>query len=171
MKKQSIILVFVVGVLNTVLCSCSSIQTFTVRGVPGTVISKNDMEIAVIDQTGQAQIKTNRESGYQHFYLAKAPNSNIQVPFALDYENHDRSTVLNLGKGIGLIGFGAECAGLIMVVASLKSNDKSMLGIGGVVFGGGFLLSLPALIHAFPKKELDYNYDYLQQTTNNDLIQ
>ena len=69
MKKHFTFLGFLLGILITTLSSCSTTQTFTVRGVPGTVISKDNMQIAVIDPSGQAQITLQRKNGYEHFLL------------------------------------------------------------------------------------------------------
>lgn len=171
MKKHSIFLVFLLGVLLPLLSSCSTTQTFTVRGVPGTVISKDNMQIAVIDQTGQAQIKTDRESGYQQFYLAKAPNSNLQVPFALDYVNHSRENSIYASRFTGGYFTTAGCLSIIIGAAISKDKHSEKTGLNIILLGVGVGLASIPFYSSYSKDPIDYNYDYLQlQTTNNDLI-
>lgn len=169
MKKHFTFLGFLLGILITTLSSCSTTQTFTVRGVPGTVISKDNMQIAVIDPSGQAQIMTNRINGYEPFYLAKAPNSNLQVPFALDYKNHNRNAGENVAMGIA---FPAEFVGLLMCIVGGATGNTSLLLAGLVPVSLSVALAIGYLSRgAAAKDEMNFQYDYLKiQTTNNDLI-
>lgn len=77
--------------------SCAS-QKINVHGVPGTVVTTLDgsKTLAVIDQSGTARIKLKREDGYQAFLQAKAPGSDKNIPFALNYEDKDRSSRNNV---------------------------------------------------------------------------
>ncbi len=88
------ILLFMALIL--MMTSCWN-QKFYVVGEPGTVITSmnGSKTLAIIDQNGMAEIKMNyydREAGYQAFLQAKSPNSDVLVPFALDYKNKNRST-------------------------------------------------------------------------------
>lgn len=141
MNKHSILLATFLVVLIAFLSSCNTTQTFTVRGVPGTVISKGNKQIAVIDQTGQAQVTTNRDDGYEQFYLAKTPNSNLQVPFALDYNDVNRSGKNRVWSTFWIL------------------PPFTFIGLCG-----------PFFVYE-ERQGIKYDYDYLiNQSTNNDLI-
>lgn len=167
MKKYYIIFTLFLGILS----SCKMTQTFTVFGAPGTVISTKGIinstqeQLAVIDQTGQAKIALERWGGFDHFLLAQAPGSNVQVPFALDYKNHNRES----WGAIGVTSAGVlEIGGLITAVVGGVTNNKSISLIGvGIV-----LASLPFWATAkFSMRPNLFNYDYIKvQSTNNDLI-
>lgn len=90
MKKIVLTISLVITLLTT---SCNT-QKIIVNGEPGTVITTVDGQttLAVIDQSGTAEIKMKRKEYYIPFLQAKAPNSNELIPFALDYENHNRTT-------------------------------------------------------------------------------
>jgi hypothetical protein len=62
MKKHLFIFLFM-GLFSATLSSCSSSQTFTVQGIPGTVITNpSNKQLAVIDHSGQAKIKLKRKA-------------------------------------------------------------------------------------------------------------
>lgn len=136
--------------------SCAS-QKINVHGAPGTVVTTLDgsKTLAVIDQSGTARIKLKRKDGYQAFLQAKAPGSDKNIPFALNYEDKDRSVwnqvwayalvPTSVGVGVGAVGLW----GFVFAPTSV---------IGG-------------LILIFGRTGSDYDYDYLKhQTTNSDLI-
>lgn len=175
MKKHFTFLGFLLGILITTLSSCSTTQTFTVRGVPGTVISKDNMQIAVIDPSGQAQITLQRKNGYEHFLLAQAPNSNVQIPFALDYKNHNRTATSNICIALSVPIYVATLAGLMMCLVS--GTDEELGKTGALIAVPGLLLGLPLIMYAERETinkdyaRINYDYDYIKvQTTNNDLI-
>lgn len=172
MKNHFIFLVFLFGIFATALSSCGTTQTFTVHGIPGTVISKPNGQTTMIDQSGIAQFTTDRkEEGYAHFYLSKAPNSNIWVPFALDYKDHNRNATTNLCTGIASFGLGLEGLGAIVLLAGGIGGASGAITSGLIIAGAGFLVGLPAALYIMPREDqLKFNYDYLDQTTNNDLI-
>lgn len=93
MKK--IIVVFLLALI-LLLESCAS-QKIDVYGVPGTVVTTSDgsTTLAVIDQSGTAKVKLRRKDGYQLFLQAKAPGSDKNVPFALDYLDKNRTDLNN----------------------------------------------------------------------------
>ena len=163
--KTFIHLSLLVG-LVVALSSCSSSQTFTVQGYPGTVIMTPDYKpIATIDNFGKADITLERKGFYCHFLQAQALGSNIAVPFALDYQ--DKNRVLNslaLWCAAGALAGGA--AGYYSV-----ENKPSKAVVGGLtmaVAGAGLGLLGAAFGPLEPIKE---NYNYLElQTTNNDII-
>jgi len=166
MKKHFIFLVFLLGVF--VLSSCHTTQTFTVHGTPGTVISKGQQQLAVIDQSGQSTITLKTADGYAHFLNAQAPGSNIPVPFALDYKNHSRSAEAGLCVALMVIPPIVGMAGLIAAAVNHKhggdTKTPALIGCAGLV------LWVPA-IFVFVKSDFP-DFDYLDdQSTNNDLIQ
>lgn len=172
MKKINIYVLVVLGILLVTFSSCSSSQTFMVQGVPGTVISSpTNQRIAVLDNMGQAQIKTKRKEGYYHYLQAQVPGSNIQVPFALDYKNHSRAAqrgacafgeytflVASIGCSIGSIACllaGEEGP----VVSYLLGGALGSIGVGGLFHIGN------------TSDVINRDYDYLKsQSTNSDIL-
>lgn len=65
------------------VASCSHYRKVTVKGTPGTVIYKDDgkTQVGTIDSTGATKMKLSAEYSY---YLSKAPDSKLKVPFAID---------------------------------------------------------------------------------------
>lgn len=63
--------------------SCSPYRKVIVKGTPGTVIYKEDgrTQVGEIDSSGATGMKL---SAYNSYYLSKAPDSNLKVPFAVD---------------------------------------------------------------------------------------
>lgn len=140
MKKIGIYLLVAVVFLTT---SCYTNQKFYVHGFPGTVITSMDgnKTLAIIDQSGVAEIELKRKDGYYAFLQAKAPNSNKAIPFALDYQDKNRSKT----NGNLFICF---------IVPPL-----SFIGLLGPLWVFGYHWGTP------------FDYDYLDyQQTNNDLI-
>lgn len=149
MNKHFVFFLFLFWVAMASLTSCQT-QTFTVYGTPGTVISYNQKQLAVIDQTGTAQITTRRREGYHHFYQAQAPGSDVKVPFAMDYTDRHWARVANV----------------VYPLAMVSLVGLPFLGTYGLIN-----------IHDLPGSWDDYNgvlrqqYNYLKhQSTNNDLI-
>lgn len=149
-----------------ILSSCST-QSFVVHGEPGTIIyNSNNEDIAIIDKTGQANITLERKP-YSHYLLAKSPNSDVRVPFALDYKNHNR----NLPNSLICVGAAAISVAIAVTAGQAEPINipNLVIGIVGVV-GSGTAFDI---IMTNPDRENDVyrNYDYLpNQTTNNDLI-
>ncbi len=89
--KKSILSIALISVL-IVLSSCSVTQEIRVEGRPGTSIyDSNGKMLSTIDYSGSTIITIDRANEYHYFLQAKAPDSNILVPFALDYTNNNRS--------------------------------------------------------------------------------
>ena len=160
--------------------SCSSSQTFFVNGYPGTIIAyPNGNALAQIDHSGTTQITLNRDGGYYHYLLAKAPNSDLPVPFALDYKDHNLKGgkyAEGIGGTIGVIAGSIAVTSLIVGGVLSKGEDPDNDGeklkrwgigaLGVALVGGGIYLAGNNM------SQENRNYDYLpQQTTNNDIIQ
>lgn len=172
MKKHFILFASLLGMMMIVLSSCNTTQTFIVHGTPGTVISnKNNVQMAVVDQTGLAKITLDRHDGYQHFLLAQAPGSNVMVPFALDYKDHSRDFQISLCKGTALFflisGAATSVAGLI----GFGTGD-SAIGVP-LTFGGLGVMALGIPFSIIGSRDpIEYDYDFQKvQSTNNNLVQ
>lgn len=176
MKKINIYLLIVLGTFMVTLTSCSSSQTFMVQGVPGTIIANpQNQQVAVIDNSGKAQIKTKRKEGYYHYLQAQAPGSNILVPFALDYKNHSRAT----GRGVEVLGgsfllsagiFGCVYAGIVALAgdfAEVGGGIATGAGLGGLLVGGIIMADGTSKDNV----GINHDYDYQKvQVTNSDII-
>lgn len=126
-----------------VLSSCSVTQEIRVEGRPGTSIyDSNGKMLSTIDYSGSTIITIDRANEYHYFLQAKAPDSNILVPFALDYTNNNRQS----GRTMFLL------SGILPPLA------------GYVIWG------IPACIACNAYGD-DNDFDYLRfQKTNNDLV-
>ena len=140
MKRTGIYFLVIVVFLTT---SCYTNQKFHVYGVPGTIITSMDENttLAVIDQSGVAEIKVKRNDGYNAFLLAKSPDSDNFIPFALDYQDKNRSKTFGILYGCFLV------------------PPLLFVGIAGPMWVFGSLMGT------------QFDYDYLDyQHTNNDII-
>ncbi len=143
-----------------VLASCSSSKKFTVSGTPGTVIADQYYkQLAVIDETGNKEIKLSTTAGYTPYLLAKAPNSNAYYPFALDFRKGKSK------RKYAVIGGAAAMAGGFGIAMS-----DSEVGAGfGVGLGVAVVGEMVAIISA-PLMRFEILYEYDPQQTNNDLF-
>lgn len=176
MKKTYFYLLIIIGTFLVTLSSCSTSQTFMVQGVPGTVISSpTNQRLAVLDNMGQAQIKTKRKEGYYHYLQAQVPGSNLQVPFALDYNNHSRAT----GRSAEVLGgsfllsagiFGCVYAGIVALAgdfAEVGGGIATGAGLGGLLIGGIIMADGNSKDNA----GINHDYDYQKlQSTNSDIL-
>ena len=161
MKSLSFKVLFVILIIF-VFTSCSTKQSIIVSGIPGTVIqTQNHDDIAIIDDSGHATITMDKYPYHVDlFLLAKAPDSDVSVPFALDYKdiNRDNSTLL-------------LCGGLALMATSpifMLSGSTAGGIVGSLEFIAGIVCSMQAIMIT----TIGYDdFDYLKnQTTNNDLI-
>ena len=161
--KQYLIIILFMGMFAAVFSSCSSSQTITVTGIPGTIISNpSNKQLAVIQQSGEAKIKLKRKEGYYHYLQAQAPGSYLQVPFALDYKNR-KATLGWVGLGLGVVGSAAE-----IVAACSGGSDfviPLVIGSGSLAVAGYSM----ALIEEPGDPKRAYKYQK-KQITNNDII-
>ncbi|MCH5174786.1 MAG: hypothetical protein J1F40_02750 [Prevotellaceae bacterium] len=173
MKTSNFILFMMIGITVLLLSSCSTSQTFTVQGEPGTVITTpQNQQIAVVDNSGNAQIKMKRKAGYYHYLNAQAPGSNLQVPFALDYKNKNRATKRGLIRAGEWTLFGASIISSIslgaMALANVEDATAAYIILGATSIGGAFGGLGLEFCYMDP---IDSDYDYLKtQSTNSDLL-
>lgn len=161
MRNKSIFAIFIFVATIVSFSSCSSSQRFIVRGTPGTMIATQDGQTTVIDQSGQVTLTMDRTIGnYSHFLLSKSPNSNTWVPFAIDYKDHNRGFTKAMGITVGAISI----AGSVACVAMAIGGGGTAVLIPGAAALGGMIGVVPLGMTS------EYTFDYVQQTTNNDLI-
>lgn len=175
MKTTKIIFSTILGLLLLFLTSCNPSQTFTVQGIPGTIISNPaNQQLAIVDNTGKTRIKLYRKDGYYHYLQAQAPGSNTQVPFALDYKNHSRATnrgLLETAYYTTITTSIASSIGLgIAALAGAEGTIFAALGAVDLVCGFG-ALGLSGIVIDRKSNIINYDYDYVKlQTTNSDIL-
>ena len=135
----SIILVSIIAIAQ----SCTITQELRIAGKPGTSIyDSNGKMLSTIDYSGSTTITINRKDEYHYFLQAKTPDSNILVPFALDYTNNSR-----------------PASGDMLILSCALPPS-----VGLIIWG----LPVYSKLEAYGK---DKDFDYLVfQKTNNDLI-
>lgn len=161
---QKIYLVCAIA-LCTVLASCSTTQKFNVEGTAGTEIYTSGMQrLGVIGTNGTVKIRISSDD-YHAYLLAKAPRSNMLVPFALDYKKKSH-TGARLIQGICLP---LSIAGSATAVIGALANEEG-LAAGGLVAGGlGALVGLPASMR-LQQTSYKYQFGYLShQHANTDI--
>lgn len=73
-------------VLAITITSCSTYKEVVVSGIPGTTIhNRHKYKIGTIGENGQTIVNINAN---EPFYLSKAPNSKIYVPFATNVKDN-----------------------------------------------------------------------------------
>lgn len=173
MKKNHFIFTLI-GILLATLLSCSSHQTFTVKGTPGTIITNpNNLQIGTIGNTGEATLTLSRKDGYYHYLQAYVPGSSVIVPFALDYQNKKnvvRDFYLGLSEGIMAAGMGAEFGGVLGLALNGAEDNVAI----GMVAGGAavalFGLGIYGLTN-YKGGRIKHEYGYQKlQITNTDVV-
>ena len=163
MKQIRFFFLILAGITILLLSSCTTSQTFIVQGTPGTVIADHqNRQLAVVDQTGQAQVTIKRD-GYMHYLQSKAPGSSVFVPFGLDYTDKNYSSRFAWGVGLVVTGSVFALEGGLLLALTEEVGAGLIVAAGGVAVGGLSFLTLPWLIDG------DYDYNKIQKT-NNDLI-
>lgn len=109
MKIESYLNIFMAFVLCFAFAGCTTWQKFTITGEPNTLIALPDKTpIGTISPTGQLPIKI-CDQNYYAFLLSKAPDSDVYVPFLLDYKHSSKAaagTMVVTGFVIPPIGLG-----------------------------------------------------------------
>jgi len=171
--KKNLLYFILIGLLLAILSSCSSYQTFSVKGTPGTIIrSPNNQQLGVIGNTGETKITLRRKDGYYHYLQAYVPGSSVFIPFALDYQNK-KNIVRDYYQGLGyvLAGVGviAELASIPMVAQDSENEFALGMCIGGA---GVSLLGLGIWeLARYKGGRIKHEYAYQKfQTTNTDIV-
>lgn len=168
---QKIYLVCAIA-LCMVLTSCHTTQKFNVEGTAGTEIYTPGMQrLGVIGTDGTAKLIISSDE-YYTYLLAKKPQSNLLVPFALDYEkkSHTGARLLE-SAGVMVTLYGA-IVGIVGVALSGNSGDNSggalaAIGLGAAVGGA----TAWGVTHSrLKQKSYEYQFAYLKnQHANTDL--
>lgn len=168
MKKIIHIIIIAAAVIMT---SCSAYTKVTVYGSPGTVIKNaaNNQALGTIGVSSSLEIQLARDQFYAYL-LSKAPDSDIYVPFALEYKNNTSRYyavygAAVTGAGVAIVGSATMLGGAI---AAVVGGPPAILLAGLGASAGGVGLALPVMLG--PGDDVENCYQYLPSTTNNDLI-
>lgn len=171
MKKISIVYIIVACIL---FASCTTTQKFNVAGTAGTEIYTSSMErVGVIGSNGKAKV-TLPADGYYAYLLAKKPQSNLLVPFALDYkkDSHIGAKAMSWGGFLlADIGFAVALTGGIDLACNGSDATMGSTFLGA---GGGALL-LGGTMYGVGQSRMnqtsyDYQFRYLSsQHANTDI--
>ena len=136
-----------------VFSSCSTTEKFYVSGTPNTKIYTISKEyLGTVGANGRAKIEISSDKFYSCF-LSQSPNSELYVPFALDYEKRGRFREV-IGATLVIMGLGS---------ALVSSEVMAIPGLGAACLGLAFFPSKKKIGH-------EYHYQYLKnQRTNEDL--
>lgn len=162
---------FLILIFSVTLISCSRTQSFIVKGNPGTTIYTPEMDRKwTVQNDGNCKITIERE--YYPYLLSKNSNSELLVPFALDYKKENF-----IGNRI------ASGTGMLLFVSGLGT---SAIGLGGYILSGGetafqtiMLTGIGATLAGFPFGLLanmdlgqhSFRFKYLSEhNANDDLV-
>lgn len=161
-----------VAIFCSILFSCTTTQTISVLGEPGTTIYTPEMDRKwTVQNDGNCKI-TLESQNYYPYLLSKNSNSELLVPFALDYsEENYTGTRLLYGVGFGIavpsvIACGVGTVGLLLGEEAL-STIAGVGMVGGAV--GAFTLMVPE--HRLGQDQQAYSFKYLSEhNANDDLV-
>ena len=152
--------------------SCTTSQTISIAGTPGTEIYTPDKDkIAVIPATGKAKVRIPGDVYYAYF-MSHQVGSNEFVPFALDFNRCNYT-----GKRAArILSYPAAALGVIMVglgaANTVGEEDGSLRGPfigGGTIITAAGITSAIALHKQLKQTQLRYRYKNLSsQSTNED---
>lgn len=156
-----------------VITSCSTSQTITVSGKPGTEIySPQKNLLTTIKPDGSSKIKISSDI-YYAYLLSKEQASEYYIPFALDYKNYGYvSTRVQEVVGYGLVAAGTS---LVLVGTAAELGGDSDLASPFFVSGaslmlGGAALGAPASARRNQTQQ-SHRYKYLlNHKTNQDIV-
>lgn len=162
---------YLVAVLMVVifLTSCKTTTVF-VSGTPDTEIyTPSYKHIGTIGADGKVKIEMTNEK-YYAFLLSKNTDSDLLIPFALDYEKRNTAGA-HIGAGVGLelfVGGGiAMLAGAILTAIDEASPFIVLGGLAGMLSGAAIMLPCMNMLDT---PSYQYQYKYIeQQKTNSDI--
>ncbi len=170
MKNISIILATII--LCASFFSCTTSQTISVIGTPGTTIYTPGMDKKwTIQQNGKCDIKLASQD-YHHYLLSKEANSDLLVPFALDYKKRNyigTQFAAALGKGIAFSGLAVNVASIIAMLAGDTEIGGTLFLTGCVTTGIGAAIGMPADFRMQQDQQM-YKFKYLSEHATNDDI-
>lgn len=174
-EMRRILYVIVATIVCATIYSCSTYQKIRIIGEPGTEIYTPDKEkIATIESNGKTVINLSRDT-YYAFLMAGSKDSDLRIPFALDYSN--RSFIGARMLYVAELGLGFACSGALVIGTIpilCDSEDESGFGkdmytLGGIgALAGG--LSGMVTSSRLQETQRQWQFEYLsRQSTNQDL--
>lgn len=175
MKSNILVGALLCVVASLVISSCAAYkyQQIKVNAKPGTIVSTPSREQTwVVPESGNVTIKLPRDAYYAYMWASPAFDSDVSVPFALDYKDR-RYAELDVMEYSGM---GLTAAGLIPVLAGTIALGAGDEDVGSSLFAGG---GIPMLIGGglgaaggIPKMrmQMKYHFEYASvQNANTDL--
>lgn len=167
MKLIKTIIVVVVCALGV---SCSTTQKFFVTGAPDTkIFTPGRVILGTINSSGVVEVELQSDA-YCAYLLAQGPDSELMVPFALDFKEQSYAgSAITEWCGYTVFGGGAvvELAGLVALLAGDEELGAIMVSSGL----GAMAVGCPMIgVGRSRQEQLDhvYNFKYLPtQATNN----
>lgn len=157
-----LMLAFCVGIL----ASCSTVEKFTVEGVPGTKIySPQKMELATIDSKGKAKIEVPSNAFYGYLYTHNDA-LDLWVPFGLDIKkkSHSGAHLAMCAEYTGsVIGLAATVVGTVVLIGDEESSVGSAAIAGGLALAG--ISAGSGLVTSSRMGQLSYQYSFTYQKT------
>lgn len=162
----------IVILLCMVVFSCTTTQTISIKGEPGSKIYSPDMSrLGVINETGSVDITLPSE-GYYAYLLSQDKDSKQLIPFALDYKNknyYGTYFARNLGMGLTVTGSTLLLMSTIILLAGGEDVAPPFLLAGAGFDALGIPLGMPA---DFRTKQTQYEHKFKyksQHRTNQDI--
>lgn len=162
-------LLFVVGML-AFLFSCTTSQTVTISGTPGTdIYTLGKTKLATIDHTGKTKIKF-PSGGYYGLLLTYNKAHDKFIPFALDHKKKNYwGSRIRHGAGISLMGAGfvPMLAGTIAYCAGDEESGTPLVGVGtATMLVGAGMAGIGG--SRVGQTQHQYRFTYLKNHSTND---
>lgn len=170
--KHLIFKLFLLAGTTFTMFSCTTSQTMTIEGQPGTeILTPGLKNLGTIGENRKVNIKIPSDD-YYAFLLARSNGSKELVPFALDYRNKKYSGTraqCAIGMGLGIAGLVPMLTGTIMCCVDDESGVGLAMLCGGLGASGiGIAIGAPAESR-LSQTQYQYQYKYLShQSTNED---
>lgn len=155
-----------------VVFSCTTTQTISIKGEPGSEIYSPGMSrLGVINETGSVDITLPSE-GYYAYLLSQDKDSKQLIPFALDYKNknyYGTYFARNLGMGLAATGSALLLTSTIILLAGGEDVARPLLLAGAAFDALGIPIGMPA---DFRTKQTQYEHKFKyksQHRTNQDI--
>ena len=151
--------------LFSFMSSCKMSQNVVINGTPGTEIYSPSMEkIATVQSDGKTTVKIHDDE-YYSYLMSHEPNSQLFVPFALDYERKNY-TGTRIAAGFGYFLGGSGLCTEIASIAFVLSGEELL---GMIICGAGAVTALTGLALVLPTEgnlpyEDQYKYSRYQRT-------
>jgi len=145
------------------LYSCKTSETITVRATPGTKIySPDNIEApkGEVPQSGKLKIKLPMK-GYYGYLIAQNPQSNLMVPFGLDYK-HTHQTSNTVISALGPLGGSIAITAGALLVNDAPTESVGAIAAGGALMAAGIIASKSIVFSGIPS---DYEFSYMKNQT------